>query len=154
MAGIQTSAVLNALESHVLATGLFRQVNTHEPKQAPPDDGLTAAIWSQRVNPMPPGSGLAATSAFVVYTIRIYQNMLLEPQDAIDPTIQTAVDTILTALSGDFELGGNVRNIDLLGQTGEQLAAAAGYVNIDQRLFRVMDITVPVIVNDAWAQTP
>jgi len=61
---------------------------------------------------------------------------------------------LMTSYAADFELGGNARNIDLLGQTGVQLSAQAGYVEIDNRLFRVMDITIPVIVNDAWAQTP
>jgi hypothetical protein len=153
MSGLATAAVFNSLESHVLATGLFRQVNTHEPKKAPPDAGLTAAVWMDRVAPHPAASGLQITTAVTVYMIRIYTNMLAEPQDAIDPAVLAATDTLFTSLHGDFELGGNARNIDLLGETGNQLSAQAGYVDIDGVLYRVMDITVPVIVNDVWTQT-
>ncbi len=151
---VNAAAVFNQLQSHALATGLFRHVNTHEPKQAPPDDSLSAALWLDRVLPVPTGSGLAATTGVTIYMLRIYSNMLQEPQDAIDPAILVAVDTLMTSYAADFELGGNARNIDLLGQTGVQLSAQAGYVEIDQRLYRVMDITIPVIVNDAWTQTP
>lgn len=151
---LATAAVFNALQSHLLASGLFRKVNTAEPKSAPPDSGLTAAIWMDRVLPMPADSGLIATTAATVYMIRIYTNMLAEPQDAIDPQVLTATDAIMEDLHGDFDLGSNVRNIDLMGRSGVQLSAQAGYLNIDNTLFRVMDITVPVIVNDAWTQTP
>ena len=150
---LNTASVFNALESHCLATGLFRQVNTHEPKSAPPDSGLTAAVWMDRVLPQPEMSGLAKTTAGVVYMIRIYTNMLAEPQDAIDPTVLVATDKIMETLHADFELGGNVKNVDVLGQSGTALQAQAGYVEQDHKLFRVMDITVPVIINDAWDQT-
>jgi hypothetical protein len=35
---------------------------------------------------------------------------------------------------------------------GHTLDAQSGYINIDNVVMRVMTITVPVIVNDAWAQ--
>jgi len=149
---LNTAAVFNALQSHLLATGLFKKVNTSEPKSAPKED-ITAALWMDRAEPFAPASGLQATSAVVTYMIRIYSNMLTEPQDAIDPAVLTATDTVMTALSADFQLGSNARNIDLLGNSGTSLSAQAGYVNIDQTIFRVMDITVPVIINDAWTQT-
>ena len=85
-----TAATINALESHLLATGLFRRVNTHEPKNAP-DTGLTAALIVSEINPSQ-SSGLASTSALVVYQARLYLGMLNEPQDGIDPTIMVAVD--------------------------------------------------------------
>ncbi len=149
---LNTAAVFNKIQSHLLATGLFLRVNTHEPKSAP-KEGLTAALWADRIIPAPEGSGLQATTAVTVYMIRIYSNMLAQPQDAIDPAVVTATDVVMTDLSGDFELGGNARNIDLLGQTGITLSAQAGYVTIDNTMFRVIDITVPCIINDAWTQT-
>jgi len=81
--------------------------------------------------------------------------MLSEPQDLIDPTLQAAADQIMTDLSGDFELGGNARAIDLLGMAeAGALQSQAGYVNVDSTLYRVIDISIPVIVNDAWDQVP
>ncbi len=149
---LNTAAIFNAIESHLLATGLFHRVNTHEPKSAPQDPLVASLTWA-RTLPVPTGSGLAATTAVTVYLIRIYNNMLSEPQNAIDPTVLAASDAVMGDLSGDFELGGNVRNIDLLGQTGAQLSAQAGYITVDNTMFRTSDIEVPVIINDAWTQT-
>ncbi len=147
---IAAKATLNVLESHLLATGLFARVNTHEPKNAP-DTGLTAALFINSIGPVQ-SSGLANTSALVVYMCRLYVGMINEPQDDIDPNLAAALDTIFTALSADFELGGNARNIDLLGQSGQTLSGQAGYVTIGSTMYRVFDITIPIISNDAWGQ--
>jgi hypothetical protein len=131
--------------------GLFERVNTSEPKNAP-GNGLTAAVWLQMVSPVAAASGLAATSARVEFMLRIYSNMLQEPQDAIDPEILSAVDVLMGAYSGDFDLGGTVRNVDLLGAHGVGLSAVAGYLSVDNKMFRVVDVTLPLIVNDVWEQ--
>jgi len=148
---MDTSAILDPLVSHALASGLFERVNQHEPKSAP-HTGLTAALWGDRIGPVPAGSGLARTTGRIVFNLRIYQNMLSEPQDAIEPGMLSAVDALMTAYSGDFQLGGNVRNIDLLGAAGIPLEAQAGYITQDGRLYRVYTLTVPAIVDDLWEQ--
>lgn len=145
------TSILDGLVSHALASGWFMRVNQHEPKSAPIGTGLTAAIWVQRISPVV-GSGLATTSGRLEFTERIYQNMLSEPQDSIDPTVISAVDVLMTAYSGDFELNGLVRNVDLIGTYGPPLSAQAGYLNQSGVMFRVMDITLPLIVNDLWTQ--
>jgi len=78
--------------------------------------------------------------------------MLTEPQAEIDPAVMAAVDALFTALSGDFSLGGRVRNIDLLGAHGVGLSAQAGYQTINQTAYRVMTIVIPLIINSAWVQ--
>lgn len=141
------NAIFNAVVSHALATGLFERVNQHEPKSAP-GTGLTSAIWVDAIDTAP--SGLAATSALLVLNNRLYTNMLAEPQDLIDPNLLTATSTLFAAYAGDFELGGNVRAVDLRGMSGTRLAARAGYIPQDNRLFRAYTITLPLIINDAW----
>lgn len=147
------TVILDGLVSHALASGLFERVNAHEPKSAP-GNGLTAAVWADEIGPDPGSSGLAATSGVVTFLVRLYTSMLSEPQDAIDPLMLSAVDTLMTAYSGDFELSGAARCVDLLGQTGKTLSAKAGYLNQDSKVYRVMTITVPVIVSDVWDQSP
>lgn len=147
---LDISTILNNVISHAMASGMFERVNQHEPKNAP-GNGLTCAVWVDRIAPTQ-SSGLSSTSAVVTFRIRLYSNMLQEPQDSIDPNIVLAVDSLMTAYSGDFDLGGSVRNVDLLGLAGLPLQAQAGYLNQDSKLFRVMDITLPVIVNDVWDQ--
>lgn len=148
---LNVTALTDKLVSYATAAGLFESVNGHEPKSAPVN-GLSVAVWAQRIVPLPGVSGLASTTALVEFNLRIYQSMLSEPQDAIDPAVLGAVDTLCTAFSGDFDLGGNVRNVDLLGAYSAGLGAQAGYINIDKTIYRTMTLTVPLVVNDLWTQ--
>ncbi|MFF4600157.1 hypothetical protein [Amycolatopsis sp. NPDC001319] len=144
--------VFDSLISHAKQLGIFDRVNQHEPTNAP-GNGLTAAIWFQTINPAAGASGLAATSVRLEFWVRVYLPALQQPQDGIDIAIVEAVDELMAAYSGDFDLGESVRNIDLLGQFGAPLSAKAGYLNQDGRQFRTVDIVLPVIINDAWEQT-
>lgn len=136
--------------SHAASLGLFEQVPQHEPKSAP-RTGLACAVWVASISPVL-SSGLSSTSGQVVFNVRVYSNMLGEPQDSIDPDILSAVCVLMSEYSGAFTLGGQVREVDLLGEHGESLSAKAGYLNHDNRMFRVMDITLPIIINDLWTQ--
>jgi hypothetical protein len=60
----------------------------------------------------------------------------------------------MAAYNGDFTLGGLVECVDLLGMTGQRLEARAGYLEQDRKIYRVMTITLPVIVAEAWEQAP
>jgi len=145
--------ILAAVESHALALGHFDRVNRHEPKSAP-GNGVSAAIWVQNLRPVAAGSGLQSTSARLEVSIRVYVNMLADPQDEIDTRILAATDALMAAYSGDFELGGLIRNVDLLGAHGDPLQADAGYLEQDNRLYRVVVITLPLLINDLYAQAP
>lgn len=147
---INTSDLIARLESHALALGIFQSVNGHEPKNAP-GAGLNAALWVQSIEPIR-SSGLDSTSVRIEFSLRIYQNMLKDPQDSIDPALIDAVDVLFGQYSGDFDLAQTVRQIDLLGTYGNALSAQAGYISQDSKLYRVMTITLPVIVNDTWEQ--
>lgn len=137
--------------SHALTLGLFENVNTHEPKSAP-GNGLWCAIWVQRIRPQGSASGLSATSGVVDLMARIGASFIKQPEDGIDPNILTAASVLMKEYSGNFTLGGTVRNVDLLGQTGAALSAQAGYLQLGQRTYRVMDVSIPVIINDLWTQ--
>lgn len=151
MAGINTATLIDELASKAMQLGLFEKVNTHEPKSRPPN-GLTAAIWVDHIQPFTQGSGLNSTSVIVGFTFRIYQSAFVEPQDAIDPRVMQAVDTLLEKYSGNFSLGGVVREVDLLGEAGTPLSAQAGWLNVDGTIYRIMDVNLPVIINDVWSQ--
>jgi hypothetical protein len=153
---VNIRAILDVIVSHAQASGLFETVNGHEPKSAPGAGvyvaGVHAAVWVQAIGPVPAGSGLQLTTGRVVFNVRVYTSAIAEPQDAIDPAMVDAVDALMAAYSGDFELGGNVRCVDLLGQAGNPLSAQAGYLEYEGARFRVMTITLPVLVNDLWEQ--
>lgn len=146
-------SLFDQLVSHALTTGLFERVNGHEPKAAPEPGGLSAAFWADRIVPAFNRSGLSSTSGLVVFNCRIYGSMIAEPQDDIDPRMMYAATTLIGAYVGSFSFGGavaNVQGIDVRGMSGVPLAAVAGYLEQDRRLFRVMVITIPVIINDMW----
>lgn len=145
-------ATQKAIVSHALACGQFEQVNGHEPANAP-GNGMVAAVWADRIVPIR-SSGLAATSVRVSFSIRVYTPMTATPADAIDPQVLAAAAALMDAYSGDFELGGEARHVDLLGAHGVPMQAQAGYLNQDERQFRVMTITLPIIFDDVWEQTP
>lgn len=149
---LNTAAVVDALDSLCTATGLFQKSITFEPKRAPEGD-MTAATWFVRIQTGGNLSGLAKTSVVVEYNIRLYTNMLQEPPDAIDPSLMVAVDTVMTSLHADLSLGGAVRNVDVFGEAGRGVEARSGYLDIDGTIFRIVDIAVPVIINDAYTQT-
>lgn len=142
-----------AVVSGAMSLGLFEQTSQHEPKSAP-GPGLNCAVWMDTIKPVGRASGLAQTSGVVSFFIRVYNPMLSEPQDDIDPQIVTAVTTLMSLYSGNFDFGqlANVRNIDLLGAYSGGMQAQAGYMPIDQKMFRVMVINLPVVINDMWIQ--
>lgn len=148
------TALIGAVESHAQQLGVFDQVNGHEPVSgATPGNGITFAVWYQHIGPDPTASGLSATSALVTMQARLYTPANQQPYDAIDPAVASATTLLMAALSADFDLGGLVRNIDLLGSTGTGLSAEAGYVTTpDNTQLRVMTVTIPCIVNDVWLQ--
>jgi len=148
-----TAAILDAAISHAKGLGRFERILTHEPKSAP-GNGLSVAMWAQNLRPIAGGSGLNSTTARLQLSVRVYTNMLADPQDKIDTRLLDAVDALMSAYSGDFTLGGLIRNVDLLGADGDPLSADAGYLEQDSKLYRVMVISLPLIVNDLWVQAP
>lgn len=146
---LDTQGILDVIVSHALSLGVFEKVNTHEYKSAP-GKGLYCEIWVETVRPA--RSGLNVTSAILTFNVRVRSDMIQEPQDAIDPNIIDAVDLLMNAYTSDFELGGKARNIDLLTGASKGLSADAGYLNQDGKVFRIMTITLPIIINDVWNQ--
>jgi hypothetical protein len=147
-AAIQT--MMSNVVSHAQQLGIFEYVTTHEPKSTFLA-GMYLGVWVQSIEPIK-ASGLDATSGRVELFARIYTSFIQKPEDNIDPDILTACCTLIGAFTGDFDFGGTLRMVDLLGAYGNPLSARAGYVTIAQKLYRVMTLTVPLIFNDMFIQ--
>lgn len=147
---LDIDTLMARVTSHAQTLGVFRRVNGHEPKSAP-GNGVTAAVWVQSVDPIE-SSGLDSTTVRVELMVRLYTPMIQEAPDAIDPAVLKALDRLCAAYTGAFTLGGMVRQVDVRGAYGDPMRARAGYLNQDGRLFRVMDLTLPLIVNDLWSE--
>jgi len=150
---MSTQGLFNALVSHGMASGLFERVSSHEPKNAP-GNGYSMFVYLDRIVPAASASGLNSTTGLVIFTVEIRASFTSKPEDDIDPNLLAAVDTMFTAYSGDFEMGGLIRNVDLLGQFGVPLMADFGYKEQDKMMYRTAVLTVPLVVNDLWSQSP
>lgn len=142
--------IRDAVLSHALSLGYFDRVDAHEPKNSP-GKGLHASVFLKSLMPVR-SSGLASTSAVMVFTVRIERDMIASPEDEIDIDVLMAADALFVAYSGDFELGGLIREVDLLGAYGTPLSLESGYLKQDSTLYRVLVITLPLVINDVWSQ--
>ncbi len=152
MANLDSRSILNQIATYAYTSGLFDTVTGHEPRSAPVRTGVSASIWVERYRAAQRTSGLESVSMVLEIQMRVYTSMLQEPADEIDPRILDAVDAMMVGLCGDFELSGSARAVDLMGMESEGLRAEAGYLSQDRAVFRVMDIFIPVIVNDVYAE--
>lgn len=148
---LDTASILGAVQGHAQALGIFERVLLHEPEDAP-GNGVTAAFWAGPGSPIPQLSGLAKTSWRLEVHGRLYLDALHEPQDDIDTLLLTALDTLVADYSGDFELGGLVQSVDLLGAYGDPLSWTPGYGTHNHKLYRLITITLPLIVVDLYTQ--
>ena len=149
---LNATAILDVIISHAMETGLFERVNGHEPRSVP-GNGLSAAVWADRVRPAI-SSGLASSSAQILFKVRIFSSMQTQPYDAIDPNVLNAVDVLWGLYIGDLTLNGQAMAVDVRGMGGDGMMAQAGYIPQDGVQLRVMTITLPVLVNDVWVEAP
>lgn len=148
---LDMNTIRGRVVSHAMGLGRFGQVLSHEPVSGP-GSGLTYAVWVTDLAPVPLGSGLSETTARLELTGRAYIPADTEPMDDIDTELTGAADALINAYSGDFELGGNVRKVDLLGAYGTALRARFGYLQLGSTTYRIATLTIPIIVNDVWSQ--
>lgn len=147
---LDIDTLMGSLVGLAQTTGHFDSVNTHEPDNAP-GTGISCSVVLDRINFAP--GGLDSTSARVAFAMALYYPSNNLPRDDAEPYLIKALDAVMTNLNADFTLGGAVRMVDIGGAYGEELSAIAGYVKIDEQLYRVMEITLPLIVNDVWEET-
>lgn len=156
------TSVYDKIVSHASATGYFADVAGHEIKSSGPL-GLVCMMWMDYLGPAlgGAGSGLAETSTLLVLNARIEAGAFAPDRltaDAIDPKLLAAASALMGRLIGDLTLDGTaaglVRTIDVRGMSGRRLEGRGGYLDRDGKLKRLINITVPIILNDAWTEAP
>lgn len=147
---LDINTILDRVKSHAQALGVFGSVNTFEPT-TPGGNDVDCSIWLDEIIPVT-ASGLSSTSVCVTFTVAIYANMLAEPYEETDGKLIRALDALMTAYNGDFTLDGAIRDVDIFGRYTQGLRVTAEYFKPEGTLFRVLTITLPLIVNDVWEQ--
>jgi hypothetical protein len=143
----------DAVASYAAECGEFERVNTHEPKSRP-GNGMTCSIWVEEIGPISAASGLNAVTGLVTMTMRPQTPFLAEPADQIDPLMMRAVAALMAQFAAGFTMTGIVRNVDLLGSHSQGLRAKAGYITQDKTVYRIMDVSLPLVVNDLFPEGP
>lgn len=150
---LNTKQYMDALASAALRTGRFDAVNGVDIGSTPANSGMVAVIWPRRIRAIPAGSGLNTTSASIVFTMRLFAAMNADPMGEIDPLMIDATDEIMNMLSGDFTLDGLIDYVDLLGEHGDALGSDSGFLKLNEnQTFRIVDITIPLIIHTVWTQ--
>jgi|SRR5215469_13382919 len=144
-------ALRDALISHVQKLGVFDQVTAHEPKNIP-SNLPSCVIWAQEIRPLGSGSGLNATSGYVIWHARVQIPAWREPLDDAETDILTAATTLMNEFTGNLTLSASVRAIDLIGMYGESMTMTAGYLNMGDTFYRIATVVLPMVVNDLWTQ--
>jgi hypothetical protein len=142
---------MRVVESALQATGRFTNVQIGEPKAVVDGDGFVAGVFMDHADVV--DLSLSTSTELHVLTVRIYKNALAEPQDYWEIELSKIVNAISDLFYGDFTLGGEVESIDFGGRYGGRYAAMWAYGDVNGPIFRVADITLPLIVHSSIAMT-
>ena len=145
---------LNAVSSHISASGYVNDVQIGEPVSVPDaTDRIFAGIWM--TSAVVVEVTLSNTVELHTTNVRLYKRAAFGQGDDsgdVEQSLALATSQISSDLIGEFDLGESIRNIDVAGQYGGGLTATWGYVTIAQTVFRSVDIVVPLVVDDSAAQ--
>lgn len=140
------AALFAEVRSRAKQLGVFPSVIGHDPETAPPS-GVSCSVMLGPVKPSGPDSGLGAVSAHVTLLVNVWAFAQKRPLDDLDPEVLAATCSLMGAFAGGFTLNGTVREVDLFAMSAEP-----GYVNFQGKEFRIMKISLPLIVNDMFAE--
>lgn len=151
---LSIDAITGALADKALVLGVFDTVNSHEVKN-PPGTGITCEIVFGAFELVASRSGLQDVSFKLTYKVRLRTTWAQQPTDGIDPALLKACDALLASYIGGVTLGGLTNAIDLLGLAGgTPIAAQSGYIDQGGVMYRIVEITLPLIVDDLWTEAP
>lgn len=148
---LNSEALIEAVASHAMTTGRFEQVNQYEAKNKV-TSGLFCDVTVVSGVAIPLASGLDVTAALVVMSVVAYANGATEPMDGTEVALLNTVDDLLTLYNGDFTLDGLIRNVDIMGAYGPPLGWTMGHMDRSGGPIRAAEITLPLVINDAWDQ--
>lgn len=134
---------LDKINNVLAASGLFPGgVQIGEPKKAPGDIAAAILIGNGSIEELRYGSQSLDKREII---IRIYINMLGSPEEDIEYLLDEMWVTVKPLLIAGLDL-------DVTGIYCAEVPAitySCGYVQVDQTVFRQMDISIPMLIDDA-----
>ncbi len=136
--------IMHELETQLSASG-WQTGQIAEP-MSPPAERLGAVIFDGvEITEVTLQSG----SGLVRFIIRLYYQHFEEPLEGTEKDIATASLQLISDIAGKYTLGdSSVRNVVPLALNGR-----AGFQTVGQTAYRLVDLSVHVLVNDigTWA---
>lgn len=147
---LDITPIMAKLVTIAKTSGMFPGgVKRFEPRGQPPS-GLSLSLISGPLSATTT-SGLNTASLRWQVDGMIYLPINVDPPENIDVVLMNAAAGYLESLCGQFTLGGLVRHIDIYGSEGDRLSATPGYLEHDQKLYRVNRLVIPLIINSKWS---
>ena len=139
-------STLQAISDYIQKSGYVQKSTIGEPK-APPSEPVSAAVFLDSVAV----AALTLNGTIEVHTVtlRLYMDMLGDPTEDIEFGMAEVVSNISSDLLGEYDLGASIRNVDAAGMHGSPLRATWGYVDVGGKMFRIVDMSIPLIVDDS-----
>ena len=156
MAELDIAPFTAALMTDAAESGHCEYVSGH-PIMAAHGSGVAFWLLVKRLFPWSARSGLAATSAVLVYEVVLTLNdTTADPPDDVDPRVVKAATALLGRYIGGFTLGGLVSNVDVRGAAGVPVNMIAGWMKLGTEggRYRAMIITLPLVLNNLWDESP
>lgn len=139
---------LDRIVTYLQGDGGIRTAQAGEPKSPPTGvQGVFASVIMRSTSIV--ALTLNGTIEQHVILIRLYRDMLAEPQKSIEVDLATAAQRIQADIAGEYDLGASIRSVDVGGEYGEPMRTDWGYVTISDRMYRIVDISVPLLVDDS-----
>lgn len=144
--------LFDAVKSTTQKLNRFASTEIDEPWNSP-GKGLYCSVTLGPLRPQGARSGLNKTSGTLTLIATIWAHGVPRTGGRVDPQVLAAAVALMRALSadldfGDFGLAGTVRNIDLMS-----MSADPGWADFQDAKYRVVIVTVPVVLNDMFAQS-
>jgi hypothetical protein len=145
------SRTLEVITNHLSTSGYFAHIELGDPK-APPSENIAAYVLMDKVSVVE--MTLQSPRELHVVTIRLFKNMLEEPQSGIETEMARAASDIMASFYGEFDLDETIVFIDIAGIYGSPMSAEWGYIDSNHVMFRTCDINIPLIVDDSGTLVP
>jgi len=154
MAVFNLTATLKSVESHLRSSGYASSVVVGEPKSAmEAGPRVTAAVWTVSATIVALTAG-NETIELHVLNVRLYADAFTESPETLELAIVNAQSQVAAKLLADANLNSSVRSIDAGGQYGVQFEGQYGYAEVSGKMYRIVDLTLPFIVDASATVTP
>lgn len=111
------------------------------------------SFWPEYVEAYPEGSGLATTAMKANIIVRLWKNKaVLSLNDPVDALLLALADSILSQFHGDLVNTSHDWYVDVEGETGKSMGFKTGFVKLSGAIYRVIDVDIPIVINDFYTQ--